>query len=209
MTSTAQVQPTVTGNIRHQIAKFNRGRVFSIDTIKVESSSRQTIQRSLSRLAEEGLINRIQKGIYYKPVISKILNGKQMPPDIDETIKIITAKNKEKIQLHGAAAANRLGLSTQMPMYKVFHTNGITREIEIAGTKVYFAHTNNAKLLQYSGTNVGLAISAMYYLGKNIVNEKVIYQIKNRLTEREFNQLRKAKLVSWMQKALKTAEEYA
>lgn len=60
-----------------------------------------------------------------------------MPPDINKTIKIITAKNKEKIQLHGGAAANRLGLSIKVPMYKTFHTNGIMREIKISVTKVY------------------------------------------------------------------------
>ncbi|OTG60572.1 hypothetical protein B9T29_11470 [Acinetobacter sp. ANC 3903] len=60
-----------------------------------------------------------------------------MPPHPNRTIKIITAKNKEKIQLYGGAAANRLGLSTQVPMYKTFHTNGIMREIKIAGTKIY------------------------------------------------------------------------
>lgn len=51
-----------------------------------------------------------------------------MPPVINKTIKIITAKNKEKIQLHGGAAANRLGLSIKVPMYKTFHTNGIMRD---------------------------------------------------------------------------------
>lgn len=35
----------------------------------------------------------------------------------NKTIKIITVKNKEKIQLYGGAAANRLGLSTKVYLY--------------------------------------------------------------------------------------------
>lgn len=209
MGTTAQIEGTVAGNVRHKIAKFNRGRVFLADHVQMESSSRQAVQRSLARLADEGLIDRIQNGIYYKPEVSKILKGKQIPPDVNQVIKVIAEKNNETIQLHGGAAANRLGLSTQVPMHKVFHTNGITREIEISGTKVYFVHTNNAKLLQHSGTKVGLAISAMQYLGKNLVNEKVIHQIKEHLSEREFKQLRKANLVGWMKEALEMAEEHA
>jgi predicted transcriptional regulator of viral defense system len=207
MENIVQVHTTITKNVKHQIGKIKRGRVFTINDIKVEASSRQTIQRCLSRMVEQGLLQRVQKGIYYKPEISKFLKGKQIPPDVKKVIQVISTKNKEIIQLHGGAAANRLGLSTQVPMHQVFHTSGTTREMEISGTIVYFVHTNDAKLLQFSGTRAGLAISAMYYLGKNLVNNKVINQIKSRLTEQEFNRLRKAHLVSWMQKALQMAED--
>lgn len=59
MTGKAQLHFTVTDNVRHQIAKFNRGRIFSIDSIQVKSGSSQTLQRSLSRLVEESLIKLI------------------------------------------------------------------------------------------------------------------------------------------------------
>nr|WP_269091573.1 DUF6088 family protein [Acinetobacter sp. SM34] len=85
---------------------------------------KQAVQRTLSRLIEEGSIRRIYNGIYYKPEVSGILKGRMLPPNIDQAFKVISAKNNEIIQMHGALACNRLGLSTQMPMAKVFHTNG-------------------------------------------------------------------------------------
>lgn len=208
MVSTAQTSNTVAEHVRQRIAKFPRGRIFSTENFQMTQGNHYAVQKSLSRLVEEGAIHRIQNGIYYKPAISKVLKGKVIPPNVNEAVKVIAAKNKETIQLHGGAAANRLGLSTQVPMYQVFHTSGITRELPIAGTKVKFVHTNNKKLLRYADTNVGLAISAMYYLGKELVTPNVIIKIKERLSEQEFEQLRQANLVSWMEKALNVEQKY-
>lgn len=59
MTGKAQLHFTVTDNVRYQIAKFNRGHIFSIDSIQVKSGSSQTLQCSLSRLVEKSLIKLI------------------------------------------------------------------------------------------------------------------------------------------------------
>ncbi|WP_326519547.1 DUF6088 family protein [Acinetobacter sp. CAAS 2-6] len=202
MALNAQTTHSIAETVKQKITRFQRGRVFSADHIHVEGS-RQAVQRSLSRLAEEGQICRIQNGIYYKPEYSPILKGKRLPPDLNETIKVIAKKNNETIQVHGAIAANKLGLSTQVPLTKVFYTNGISREIEIAGSRVKFIHTANRKLLQHAGTDVGMAIAALYYLGKDLVNAQVIQHIQSRLTEKEFEQLTKAELTHWMKSALK------
>lgn len=104
--------------------------------------------------------------------------------------------------MHGALVCNRLGLSTQMPMAKVFHTNGFSREIEICGARIKFLHTNNHQLLQYAGTNIGIAISALHYLGRRYVNIEVVKKIKLQLTPREFRRLQKASLPAWIKEPL-------
>lgn len=196
------ISNTISGIVRQTIEDFPKGRVFTVEDIAIEFEVKHAVQRTLSRLIEEGSIRRIYNGIYYKPEVSRILKGILLPPNIDQAIKVISAKNNEIIQMHGALACNRLGLSTQMPMAKVFHTNGFSREIEIGGARIKFLHTNNEQLLQYAGTNVGIAISALYYLGRGYVNIQVVEKIRLKLTPREFRRLQKASLPAWIKKPL-------
>lgn len=196
------ISNTIAAHVRQTVAGFPKGRVFTVEDILIEMEVRQAVQRSLSCLIEEGSIRRIYNGIYYKPEVSRILKSRVLPPNIDQTVKIISVKNNEIIQMHGALACNRLGLSTQMPMTKVFHTNGSSREIEIGGARIKFLHTNNDQLLQYAETNVGIAISALHYLGRGFVNIEVVEKIRLKLTPREFRRFQKASLPAWIKKPL-------
>lgn len=200
------ISNTIAAKVRQTVAGFPKGHVFTAEHISIELEVKQAVQRSLSRLIEEGSIRRIYNGIYYKPEASRILKGRVLPPNIDQAIKVITAKNNETIQIHGALACNRLGLSTQMPLAKVFHTNGFSREIEIGGARIKFLHTNNDQLLQYAGTNVGLAISALHYLGYRYVNTEVIEKIRSQLTSRAFRRLQKASLPAWIKEPLNSLD---
>ena len=155
----AHTTSNVSESVRNKIARLPRGRVFSVDNIHVEGSH-DTILRVLSRLVQEGKILRIQNSIYYKPEFNRFLKGRPVPPDVNEVIKVISNRNKETLQIHGSAAVNKLGLSTQVPLTKVFYTNGPSREVIIAGTRVKFIHTENQNILQASGTEVGMALSA-------------------------------------------------
>ncbi|HFF4736094.1 TPA: DUF6088 family protein, partial [Acinetobacter baumannii] len=193
---------SVAENVRHKIKKFPRGRVFSIENIPETYGNKEAIQRNLSRLAQKGEIYRIRNGIYYKPLRNKFLKGRIVPPNVDEALKVISKKYNEKIQLHGGAAANKLGLSTQVPTIYVYYTSGVTRELEIAGIHVKLIHTNNEALIKYAGTNIGLAIAALQYLGKELVSEEVILKIRENLTDKEFQKLMKAHIADWMHKTL-------
>ena len=196
------ISNTIMAIVRQTVAGLPRGSVFTAEDISIELEVKHAVQRSLSRLIKEGTIRRIFNGIYYKPEVSRILKGRILPPNIDQVVKVISAKNNEIIQIHGALACNRLGLSTQMPMAKVFHTNGFSREIEIGGTRIKFLHTNNDQLLQYAGTNVGIAISALHYLGRGYVSIEVVEKTRSKLTSREFHRLQKASLPAWIKKPI-------
>ena len=116
-------------------------------------------------------------------------------------IKTIAKKNGETIQEHGAQAARRLGLSTQMPMEPIFYTSGSSRSVSIQNTNVNFKHVGFRKL-QNAGKPSGLALCALLYLGKENVGESEIEQIKSRLSEKEFENLRELSLPGWLRKKL-------
>ena len=90
-----------------------------------------------------------------------------------------------------------------MPVKPIYYTNGASREITVCNTKVRLTHTSSAKKLQHAGTNVGAAISALWYLGKDNVGKREVLLIKKGLSEVEFKRLCASRLPNWMSEALK------
>ena len=52
-------------------------------------------------------------------------------PDVHEVLKVIAEQSGETIPLHGAEAARRLKLSSQVPAIPIFYTSGRSRQIII------------------------------------------------------------------------------
>ena len=199
---------SVSSVVRSKVTRFKRGHVFTAKNLNIKGSH-DAVLRSLSRLNADGVIKRIHKGVYYKPQISTLFKGKPLPPDVGETVRVIARANKEKIQVHGAVAANRLGLSNQVPVIKVFYTNGPTREMNVGGSRVKFVHTESKALFESKEPAIAMAVSAMHFLGKELVDAKVIEGIKSNLTEEQFEKLKAMKLTAWMKSALTKECSYA
>ena len=120
---------------------------------------------------------------------------------IREVVETIARNNGETIQIHGAEAARRFRLTTQVPIAPVFHTSGSSRTIRSAGTAVRLAHTANRRRLQFAGEPTGDAISALWYLGKDNVTPETVARIEAALGPAEFDKLRSANMPARMAKA--------
>lgn len=188
--------------VRKKVSTMREWKIFSIDEFNTAVYSRSAIQKALIKLAKEKVIVRIVRGVYFKPKISRIVKGAIVCPMSWDMIMFICNRNNETIQIHGGIAANRLRLSTQVPLNRVFLTSGYSRKLYFCGSPVKFIHTSDKRKLQHSGTNVGLAISAMYYLGKNILDKTIVKKIKEYLAEDEYEHLKKTDLPVWMKKLL-------
>ena len=126
-------------------------------------------------------------------------------PDIHEVVEAIADNNGETLQIHGAEAARRFRLSTQVPTAPAFHTSGSTRTVRVAGTAVRMVHTANRRRLQYAGEPPGAALAALWYLGKDNVTAETVATIETALGPAEFERLRSADMPAWMQKAFAAA----
>lgn len=76
--------------------------------------------RALARLAERGVLVRVSKGLYFAPRSTPI--GKTQASEFDVALRVLNGRTR----LRGAAAANVLGVSTQMsarPDVVVFSNN--------------------------------------------------------------------------------------
>jgi hypothetical protein len=182
--------------VQNQVNRIPRGRPFAISSISREVSY-ANVRQVLSRLVKTGEIMRATRGIYVRPKEVPYL-GKVLPGS-EEIIKIITRQTGEIIAVHGAEAAHRLNLSTQVPMQSIYYTTGNTRRVKVGKLEIMLKHISPSKLVK-PGTTTCLVISALWYLGKNEVNLEIIQKIKQRIKPEEFSVLFKCTMhmPAWM-----------
>ena len=163
------------------------------------------MDRTLSRLAGRGEIQRVARGVFVRPRTSRFVGA--VAPDLLEVVEAIARNNGETVQVHGAEGARRFGLSTQVPTAPVFHTSASSRTIQIANIAVRMVHTSNRRRLQFAGEAAGAALAALWYLGKNNVTREAVATIEAALGPAEFQRLRSAEMPAWMTKALAAAPD--
>ena len=190
--------------IRTGIRKLPKGKPFTSARF-LEHGSRATVDRTLSRLAARGEIQRLARGVFVRPRTNRFVGT--VLPDILEVVEAIARSTGETIQIHGAEAARRFKLSTQVPTAPVFHTNASSRTIRIANVAVRMVHTSNRRRLQFAGEAAGAALAALWYLGEKNVTPKTVAAIEAALGPAEFRRLRLADLPAWMTKALAGARD--
>lgn len=190
---------SVSKAIRKSVLRFERGEPFTNKRF-LKLGSRAAVDKALSRLVGEGVINRIMPGVFMRPKKSRYISN--VMPDVSRVVEVIAKDNDETIQVHGAEAARRFKLSTQMPITPVFYTSGPSRELKIGKLTVRLTHASHRKLL-LSGKRAGVALSALWYLGKNNMNEKAVNKIKAGLSPEEFESLKEVNIPAWMARALR------
>ncbi len=189
--------------VRAAIRKLPKSRLFTAARF-LKHGTRGAVDRTLSRLATDGEIRRLAQGVFVRPRRNRFV-GTVMPA-LHEVVEAIARENGETLQIHGAEAARRFRLTTQVPIAPVFHTSGSTRTIRVAGTDVRLVHTANRRRLQFAGEPTGTAISALWHLGKDNVTPETVAAIETALGPTEFDKLRSADMPVWMAKAFAAAE---
>lgn len=178
---------TAIRQIRKAIQKLSEGEVFTAKNFR-HIASESNLKQILSRLSKEGVITRSARGVYVK---SELLNKLGLtPPSAREIAKVIADSTAETIVVHGAEAVRQFHLSTQVPMKLIFYTNGRSRTLTIDNQQIELRHLSPSRLLT-ANSQVGLALSALVYLGRENVNNDVIEKIKRRLTSQDFSALLK------------------
>jgi len=186
----------VAGSILKKIEEIPEGEPFS-STQFLGLGPRAGIDQALSRLVKKGFIARVTRGVFVRPEVSRYV-GAVMPGPY----KVVEAYARAKgftIQVQGAEAVRRFGLSTQMPIQPVFYTSGPSKRFKLGKLEVFLKHVSSKKLV-CSNSKAGLAITALWYLGKANVNSKVIESIRKKMLPSEFQELKVAipSMPAWM-----------
>jgi len=123
--------------------------------------SRAAVDQALSRLTRRGQLIRAGRGVYLIPVQTRF---GQRSPSIERAIEALAQQRGEVIVPSGAAAANSLGLTTQVPIRSVYLTSGRSRTLTVGNQSVELRHTPNWQL-SLSGKMAGQAVRALAWLG--------------------------------------------
>ena len=188
--------------IRNYIQKQPRDEPFT-PTALLQHGTRKAVDMELSRLVKSGKIIRVARGIYVRPKENKYVG--KVPPS---PFKIALAKANGTIAVNGADALLSFGLSTQVPVRPVYYTTGPSKRILFGNMPIILRHVSPRKLVA-PGTIVGLAISALWYLGKEQVNAQVFKAIQQKLTRAEYAQLKASipLMPAWMADKLRHYEK--
>ena len=161
--------------------------------------SRAAVDKTLSRLAQEGQLMRVSRGAYVAPCQGRF--GAR-PPSTESVVQAIEASGGETVVANGAAEANALGLTTQVPTREVFITSGPSRKLQLGNRCVELKHGNRWQLLLGKRPS-GMAIRALYWLGPEAA-PAALKQLRTKLSEPEWEAVRSARAVlpSWLAKAV-------
>lgn len=186
----------VAAQVLSEIKRIPKGTPFKPLRFNALGNSKN-IEKILERLATAGEIKRVLRGVYVRPKVNPYI-GEILPSTYD-IVKTITASSGETIQIHGAEAVKQLGLSTQAPVKPIFLTTGRSRTLTLGKLEIEFRHTTPKKLI-LAGTEAGLALTALWYLGKEQVTAETIAKIENRISAEEFIKLvnHLKKMPAWM-----------
>jgi hypothetical protein len=193
--------------IRTRIEQIPLGEPFTSTQFAGMGTS-AAVHQTLSRLVRQGRIARVAQGVFVRSKNSKYVG--QVMPEPSKIAQAVAKAHGETIQVHGAEAARMLGLTTQMPLQSIFCTNGPSRRMRIGQLQLVLKHVSPRKLLLV-GRPSGLALSALWYLGKKQVTPEIIAGIREKLTPEAFEEFKAEarSMPAWMVDALYQYERKA
>lgn len=168
--------------IRDRIRQSKYGTVYvAVDFVDI--SDKTNINAYLARLAEEGLISRVMRGVYYKAEYNEML-GEYVAPTVDNVAQALARNFGWTIVPCGDVALNILGLSTQVPATYVYVSDGTYKEYTFHNITIQFKRTTNREVSKLS-YKTALVIQALKALGKDQITDTIIVRLQNILTAEE------------------------
>ncbi len=144
--------------------------------------TRVAVDQTLSRLVRRGNLIRVGRGLYVRPIAGRF--GSR-PPEASRVIQALVEQRGESIVPHGAAAANELGLTTQVPVREIYLTSGPTRQLTLGKQVIELRHAP-AWQLALPGRPAGRVIRALAWMGPEHAGN-AIEAVRSQLTESELS----------------------
>ena len=156
---------------------------------------RAAVDQVLSRLVQRGTLLRAGRGIYVLPVESRY--GMRAPSAV-KMVEGLANQRGDIIVSHGAAAANALGLTTQVPMRAVYLTSGPSRRLKLGAQLVEFRHAPIWQLV-FPGRAAGEVVRALAWLGPEKARE-AIEKLRTKLPASQLKEVASARprLPTWL-----------
>ncbi|NLE58266.1 MAG: hypothetical protein GX616_07895 [Planctomycetes bacterium] len=177
---------TVQESVRARIGAAGRGKVFTPKDF-LDLGERAAIDQALSRLARSGHLQRIGRGLYHYPRVNPRLRI-LVSPDLDEIAEAIGRQTGSRLVPSGAVAANRLGLSSQVPARPVYLSDGRTRRVRVGSVEFHIKHVAPKELPAGSRTSA-MIFQALRHMGRESVDAQLIRSLRTSLSAKQRRQL--------------------
>jgi hypothetical protein len=167
--------------------------------------TRAAVDQALSRLVRRGRLMRAGRGLYVRPVETRF--GVRAP-GVPAVLAAMAAKTGETIATHGAAAANSLGLTTQVPVRAVYLTSGSSRRLKLGAQTVELRHAPRWQV-SLAGRPAGDAIRALAWFGRehSAAMTRKLGKTFSPTTLRELSEAR-GRLPTWMAQQISSLLEH-
>ena len=161
--------------------------------------NRAAIDQALSRLTERGQLIRAGRGVYMRPIASRF--GTRTP-SVEQAVEALATQKGEVIVSSGAAAANALGLTTQVPVRFVYLTSGRNRKMRLGEQVVELRHAPRWQLV-LANRPAGEAVRALAWLGPEKA-EAALTTMKRKIPPSVFGELVAAapQLPTWLAQSI-------
>jgi hypothetical protein len=164
--------------------------------------NRAAVDQALSRLSERGQLIRVGRGVYLRPIASRF--GTRAP-SVEQAVEAFATQKGEIIVSNGAAAANALGLTTQVPVRLIYLTSGRSRKMHLCKQVVELRHAPRWQLV-LANRPAGEAVRALAWLGPEKA-EAALTTLKRKMPSGVFGELAAAapQLPTWLARGLAKA----
>lgn len=175
-------RPDYMKQIEDRIQSIPEGTVF-ITSDFLDLANTSAINKALSRLAADGVIRRVVRGVYDRPAFSELLH-EHAAPDMEQVAKALARNYGWTIIPCGGTALNLLGLSTQVPAAWQYVSDGPYRKYTIGNRVLSFKHGANKDVSGLS-ERYALVVQALKALGKDRVDQSAIDKLASILSPEE------------------------
>lgn len=191
---------SVYNEIRSEVVKRDARSPFSpCDLLYL--GRRGAVDNALSRLVKDQVVKRIGRGLY--------LSAQRAASDSDAGISgaaiaaAVARSEGAKVQMSGAEAAYRLGLSVDRPSECLYLTTGRSKRIALRNQIVDLRHNASPAMLG-AGTQAGVVLSALRHLGEDGITSDVLVKIDRELSRSTARQLRQYRTLvpAWMRECI-------
>jgi len=191
------LQPPPMGvQILNRVARKGKGWAFTPHDL-ADMGDPRAVGMALTRLVRDGKLRRISRGLYDRPQTHPLL-GKAGATS-DSVVAAVVRKKNLRILPSAAIAANKLGVSTQVPAKIVYHTDGAPTTVSLGKLKIQFRR-NSASMLALAGRPGGLVAQALRDIGKGKVTPVHLQRLRESLSAEAGKKLLRdlSRIPAWM-----------
>lgn len=178
---TRRTPQPIEAQIRRRIYGSGRGSVFTA-TGFLDLGNRAQVDVALSRLAAQGIVRRLARGLYDYPKTHVVLG--RLHPKPEAVARALAQRDAARLQPAGAYAANLLGLSDQVPARVVFLTDGPSRVVRVGPMEIALRHTTPRNTAA-AGRLSGLLIQAFRHMGRANIRPEHLKRLRQTIPASE------------------------